>query len=505
MDAITAQEEGSFLETYVDEAGDTLTRINSSVVEPRTNYAVGRVRRDLRGGATVVGGLVTATHRAMSDAFDPILHQAAYFGGLDFEHSWDDEAWTLSGYVSGSRVEGSPEALLRTQRAPARYYHRPDADYLAVDPARTSLGGYMYEFAIQRAGNLHFSIDHKVVSPGFEINDIGFQGRVDYRALTTLLGRRFPEPTGIFRSRLIYGYTYHAWNFGGDPFLHGGAIGAEASFKNFWDAGVTASYRARTLDDRMTRGGPLAASPANWELVMSTGSDSRKSVSAGGQVVVSSSEEGDRYVSAGLSVEARPSSSVTIELGPTLARSHGTAQYVTTSADPLATDTHGSRYIFADIDQTTVSLETRLDWTLSPELSLQLYLQPYVAAGDYSRFKEFLEPREYAFAVYGEDRGTLEQETLANGRTLYTADPDGAGAAEPIQFRNPDFTLRSLRGNAVLRWEYRPGSELFLVWQQQRQGRRFLGDFEMGRDLRGILAQPATNVLMLKATYWLGS
>ena len=505
MDAVTAQEDGRYLETYVDADGDTLTRIESSPVEPRTNYMVGRVRRDLRDGATVVGGMVTATHRAMSDAFDPLLHPAAYFGGIDFEHSWNDEAWTLSGYASASRVEGSAEALLRTQRAPARYFDRPDADYLEIDPGRTALGGYLYELAIQRAGNLHFSVDHKVVSPGFEINDLGFQGRVDYRALTTLLGRRFPEPNGIFRSRLIYGYTYHAWNFGGDAFLHGGALGAEATLNNFWSGGITASYRPETLNDRLTRGGPLAVSPSNWELVMSTSSDSRKAISADGQLVFSRSDAGDRYFSAGLSFEARPSSSVRVDFGPTFARSHDTGQYVTSEADPLATETYGERYVFADIDQTTLGLETRLDWTLSPQLSLQLYLQPYVAAGDYSRFKEFLEPREYAFGVYGEDRGTISEETLENGRVEYTADPDGPGAAEPFEFMNPDFTMRSLRGNAVLRWEYRPGSELFVVWQQQRQGRRFLGDFEMQRDVGAILDQPATNVLMLKATYWLGS
>lgn len=503
LDAVTAEEEGSFVEEFV-EGGETRTRIETAPVEPLTNYFVGRVRRDLRAGATVLGGMFTATNRRMSDpAFDPLLHPSAYFGGVDFEHSWADRTWTVSGYASGSRVEGSTDAIARTQRAPARYFARPDADYLELDASRTALDGYMWEAALQKSGNLHFSLGYKVASPGFEINDAGFQGRVDYRALTTLLGRDFPARSGIFRRRSIYGYTYHAWNFGGDAILHGGAIGTNATFSNFWNLGGTFTYRPDVYDDRLTRGGPVARNPGMWEVSLNGGTDSRQKVSAFAHGRYMQGHAGASALSGGLSVEARPTTALRLDVGPSVSLSRGMAQYVTSAADPLADETFGRRYLFAEIDQTVVALDTRADWTFTPDLTFQLFLQPYVAAGDYSRFKEFLRPRSYDFGVFGDGYGTIGTET-SDGSTVYSADPDGAGAVAPIRFGNPDFTLRSLRGSAVLRWEYRPGSQLYFVWQQDRGGVTPFGDFDFSRDTEALFRTPGTNVFVIKATYWLG-
>ncbi|HET7273921.1 MAG TPA: DUF5916 domain-containing protein [Longimicrobiaceae bacterium] len=500
MNAVTAEETAAFVE---DEEG-SLSPVGTATVEPLTNYFVGRLRRDLRGGATVIGGMFTATNRQMEDPeFTSFLHPAAYFAGVDFDHSWANEMWTLSGYVSASRVEGSPEAIEATQNSPAHYLGRPDADYIELDSTRTALNGYMYEVALQKAGNLHFSLDYKAVTPGFEIRDMGFQSRVDYHAFTTLLGRDFPEPSGIFRRRSIFAYTYHGWNFGGDPLTHGGAIGMNAGFKNFWDAGLTMTYRPRTYDDRLTRGGPIARQPGMWELALDGSTDPRRSVSTSGRVSYGETDAGARTLNTGISLEIRPTSSLRIDLGPSFNITNGTAQYVTTEEDPLATATFGERYVFGDIEQTTLALETRLDWTFSPELSLQLYLQPFVASGDYTNFKEFLDPGTYDFGIYGEEHGTLTLQE-EDGDLVYTADPDGAGEAPAFAFDDPDFNIRSLRGNAVLRWEYRPGSELFFVWQQQRSGFAPLGDFDLSRDTNAIFGAPASNVFLIKATYWIG-
>jgi hypothetical protein len=156
--------------------------------------------------------------------------------------------------------------------------------------------------------------------------------------------------------------------------------------------------------------------------------------------------------------------------------------------------------VYGEIHQTTIAMDTRVEWTFTPTLSLQMYAQPFVATGRYENFKEFEAPRTYDFARYGRDRGTISRD--ADG--VYTVDPDGPGASPAFQFGDPNFNVRNLRGNAVVRWEYRPGSALFFVWQQERSGFAPIGDFKASRDLGDIFDTMPTNVFLIKATYWLG-
>jgi hypothetical protein len=200
-------------------------------------------------------------------------------------------------------------------------------------------------------------------------------------------------------------------------------------------------------------------------------------------------------------IALRPSPSLSLSVSPSFSRSHGTAQYVTRVEDPLATGTYGSRYVFAGLDQTSLSFGTRVNWTFTPHLSFQVYAQPLVAAGDYRNFKEFAKPRGFAFDEYGRDRGTIERD--ASG--TYVVDPDGPeGGAPAFSFGDPDFNFRSLLGNAVLRWEYRPGSALFLVWQQSREDVPTLGTFDLSRDYSALFRIRPENFFVLKATYWMG-
>jgi hypothetical protein len=170
-------------------------------------------------------------------------------------------------------------------------------------------------------------------------------------------------------------------------------------------------------------------------------------------------------------------------------------------SDPLAVSTFGRRYVFADLHQTTLSMDTRVEWTFTPVLTLQVYAQPFVSAGEYTKFKEFTAPRTYDFAVYGTDRGTIARSANSGA---YTVDPDGAGPAPTFTFGDPNFNVRNLRGNAVLRWEYRPGSALFVVWQQQRSDFEPIGTFDASRDIGAIFRTVPTNVFLVKATYWIG-
>jgi len=195
----------------------------------------------------------------------------------------------------------------------------------------------------------------------------------------------------------------------------------------------------------------------------------------------------------------QPKPGVRLSFEPNLQKAHSLAQYITTSSDLRATRTYDNRYVFATIDQTTLALVTRVDWTFTPKASLQIYLQPLISAADYSDFKELHAPRTFDFDVYGRDVGTISK----TGGT-YTIDPDGS-ALTPNSFQIPDpnFNFRSLRGNAVMRWEYRPGSALFFVWQQQRVGSEAFGDFDFNRDFRGLVRQHPDNVFTIKATYYM--
>ena len=197
----------------------------------------------------------------------------------------------------------------------------------------------------------------------------------------------------------------------------------------------------------------------------------------------------------------RPATNVHITLAPRYAVNRVPAQYLAAVADVNAAATYGTRYVFAQLDQRTLSMDMRVEWTFTPTLSLQTYIQPFVSAGAYTQFKEFVRPRTFDFAVYGVDRGS---KTYVDSLHSYRIDPDGSGSSPAFSVPNPDFNVRSLRGNAVLRWEYRPGSAVFLVWQQQRSGFAPIGKFDFERDADAIFRTRPTNVFLVKATWWIG-
>lgn len=470
-------------------------------VEPFTNYFAGRGRRDFRNGESVVGGMVTSTVRRVdADVFNGLLRSSATFGGLDFEHRFAHRGWVTSGFIAGSHVVGSKEAIAATQRNSSHYYQRPDADYIEFDPDRTSLDGHIGEIAIQKNGGLHGSLAYKEVSPGLELNDMGFQGRTDYRALSFLNGYQQDKAGKYFRDYLVYYYANQTWNFGGTSILRSFAGGLQGTFNNFWYTGINWGYNPRYYSDRFTRGGPEARVPSGGYAGIDINSDGRKKIVLGGGFNYSADESGGVSPSAYLNVDWRPTTSLRVRFNPNWNGGTNTGQYIRSVADPLAADTYGRRYVFAEIHQTVLAMDTRVEWTFTPTLSLQMYAQPFVATGRYENFKEFEAPRTYDFARYGRDRGSISRDDEG----VYTVDPDGAGEAPAFQFGDPNFNVRNLRGNAVLRWEYRPGSALFFVWQQERSGFAPLGDFRARRDLGDIFNTIPTNVFLIKATYWLG-
>jgi hypothetical protein len=496
LDALTAEEQA-------DVAGLSGAIDSATTVEPMTNFLAGRLRRDARKGQTVIGSMMTLINRQQSPLFTNMLSTSAGFGGVDFEHRWAKGKYVISGFGLGSQVNASAPVIAAIQRAPAHYFQRPDAERLSYDPTRTRLTGYYNEVAIAKNGQHFGSLAIKDVSPNFEINDVGFHGRVDYRAVSPFWGYQTNKKDSWSQSKFAGVWSNYVWNYDGTMIYHGYGGNANATFNNMWGGNIGFNASPRYFDDRLLRGGPVASRPSSFGVNANLWTDNRRKIWTNPYASVNRVADGGWTASGGLWTEARPTTTVRVTFNPNYFQQHANAQYVRTVADATADATYDNRYVFAGLDQTTFSLETRVELTFTSKLSLQSYIQPFVAVGRYQDFKEFTTPRQLDFAVYGQDRGTIAAGTDASGAPIYTIDPDDAGAAAAFTVRNPNFNSHSLRGNAVLRWEYRPGSALFVVWQQQRSGAEAQFDFDAGRDVGAIFRERPTNIFMLKAAYWL--
>jgi len=497
LGALTREETGRF--TTADGA------INRAIVEPRTEFLVSRVRQDFRQGNTVVGGVVTGVRRNLSDpALTPLFVRNAVVSGGDFEHRWDDRTWALSGFFAGSRVAGERRVVSALQRSPIRAFQRPDATGLTLDTTRTSLGGYFGTLSLARTGGEHWlgSVTYEETSPGFEVNDLGFQTRADFRSFSTAVQFRETRIGRLLRGYEASVFFTTAANFDGDVIDRRVSVLSSGLLNSFWGYSFWGFFQPEAADDRLLRGGPLTRRPAEWQVSGELETDGRRAVVAELNFEYSRNAAREWRHSVSLGVEIRPTSALRVQVEPQLERQYDVDQYVTEVGDPLAIGTFGRRWVFGDIDQSELSVETRAEWTFSPTLTLQLWAQPFVASGRFARFKEFRTPGAFAFDVYGRDRGTIARGT--NTSQQVTVDPDGAGAAHPFTFEEQDFLVRSLRGNAVLRWEYRPGSTVFLVWQQQRQGETQVADLAATRDVSSAFRDPARNVFLAKVSFWLG-
>jgi hypothetical protein len=472
-------------------------------VEPLTNYFVGRAQRDL-GARAAIGLLATATNRDLrTPGLLAQLPERAFLGGVDGHVFLDARRdWVVSGGLSGSTVSGSRAAVLRLQRAAQRYYQRPDAPHVSVDPQATSLLGWSGRLGLNKnSGNVTLNAALWGISPGFEPNDLGFATQTDRGgAHAQVLFRRL-TPDGVTRSRQLAVAKWWTFNFGRECQGDGVQIAASAQLLNFWKLDLTLGKSWNTLDDKLTRGGPTTIRPGISTLGLGLASDARRRFWANASFVAQDREFGSRSRQLLATLNYRPFTALTLQAAPYWLRVETVAQYLQTVLDPSATSTYGSRYVFGGLEQREVGVPLRLNLALSPKLSLQLYTQALLSAGDYPQIKELAVPRTYDFPIYGQDLGTIARDPEL---PFYTIDPDADGEARPFRLAVPDFNFKSLRVNAVLRYEFRPGSAAYLVWTERRQDGRNPGDPSLGRDLGDLFEAPADDVLMVKVAWWFG-
>ncbi len=474
----------------------------SRPVEPLTNFAVASLRRDFRAGGTGLGFLGTMVHRDVSETVFTTLRTAAYSGGVDFFHRFGGNQFAVSGTIAGSLIQGDSLAILRAQRSSARYFQRPDQDYVAVDPSRTSLAGYATSMQLGKvSGNWVYGTDFYAYSPAFEINDAGFQSQTDRIFHGMRVTRRWLQPGTVFRRFSVTSTFAQQWNFGGTRGFRSLYTGVSGQLRNYWQFSLGGNLNGTGLSDKTTRGGPLMESPASWSANGWIGTDLRKSVAVAIWSGYARSTSGGWEIGVEPEVQLRPTSAIRIGLEPGWTKGRSMAFYVTQRPDETAAATYAGRYLFAQLDQTEVDLTMRVDVALSPSLSIQLWAQPFISSGAYTGFKELARPASFEFLRYGIDNGStiaFDEET-----NRYTVDPDGDGEAPPITFDNPDFLVRSLRSNLVLRWEYLRGSTLFVVWNHGRGGGSIDPSFRLGDQLRNLWDDDAQNTFLVKVNYWL--
>ena len=447
--------------------------LSTQPVEPMTSYSVGRVRREFPN-QSAIGFMLTQTKRQSLSGLVDLLPTSATTGGIDWDLRFKTR-YALTGYWAGSTVHGDESAIAALQQNSRHYFQRPDLHSTALDATRTSLSGDAGQIAISKIGGeyVHFNSHVGFKSPGFDINDVGFLRRADTRNVGNWLQIRSDHPNRWFRSRMINFNEYAAWNADGDRLYSGANVNAHAIFKNNWSTGGAYNINGLNLDDRVTRGGPGVYMEGGRGVWYYLNSDNRRAVSLNysGSWFVDSHGSTSRDFEPELTI--RPVPALLLTTGLRVGTNITDAQWVAQVTDA------SSHYVFGRLAQTTVALTERFNFTMTPNLSLQLYAQPFVSAGDYSGFRQIANARS----------------TDYNARfTPYAYDAAANG--------DPNFNVKSFRTTNVLRWEYKAGSTLFVVWQQARENDAVPGGFRIGRDIHDIFGARPKNVFLVKLAYW---
>ncbi len=492
IEAITAEEKAE-----IDTTGGS--RIFEPV-EPLTNYFVGRVQKDINEGNTIIGGIFTGTNRNLDDNLASFMHKNAFTGGIDFTQYFKKKSWMLNINTALSNVSGTKEAIDLTQRSSARYYQRPDNDYVNYNPNRTSLFGSGGRMQIMKlSGHWNYMLATLWKTPGFEINDIGYMQEADQIVTVLWTGYNQWEPKGIYRSYGVNGDIYFFNNFGGNWLGKGFEFNGNITFKNFWEIWAGGNVSSSQLSTGILRGGPMMKLPGEFNSYMGFSTDSRKKIEF--EVYANKSAGFENNYSnrnAGIEFSAKPTNYLRLSLNPEFRKSFTDLQYIT------ATNYNSQeRYIFGYISRNTFNASIRVNINLSPDLTLQYWGQPFIATGKYSKYKYITDPMadEYKerFHIYTDDQisydsGNFNIDENMDGTTDYS-------------FEKRDFNVQEFLSNLVVRWEFNPGSSVYLVWSQSRNSFNDSGrmDFfdDMGDLFNGKDNKPH-NVFLVKFSYRFG-
>ncbi len=455
----------------------TMLAVTDDVDEPVTTWGDVSMLRDFGGGRTGLGFKVNGAVRRFDEGgLEDDYNRNAVFAGLDGWVFLDEKKkWVISGWSGMSRVEGTQARIVDIQTSSRHYYQRPDAKQVRFDPTRTSLSGTGTRLWLNKqSGNILLNAAAGYMSPGFEVNDIGFLSRADVINAHVGGGYKWTETTKTRKYQDVIAALYTSFDIDGNRQLAGVWLQGSTEFQNNYSWEYRAAFNPGSISARRTRGGPLMRTNKGFEAGTYFDTDGKSRyfyfVNVG---TYQQPDENSYNFWFNPGMEWKPASNLTLRLEPRFEQVSENAQYVTEYDDAGATETYGKRYVFARLKQRTIVAGVRLNVAFSPTTSLQFYGQPLVSIGEYSDYKALARPRSYEFTPV------------------------------PIADGSDDFNFKSLRGNAIFRWEYRPGSALFLVWSHDRVDTDPTdGRFAFGRSFSNLLGAPADNIFLAKVSYY---
>lgn len=465
-------------------------------VEPLTNYLIGRLQKDFRRGDTRIGGMLTSTNRKIDDDQLNFLNNSAYTGGFDIVHNWKEKTYYATFKTIFSKINGSTTAIENAQLSSRRYFQRPDAEHLDFNDKLTSMSGHGGNVDFGKGGNGHirFNLNTNWVSPGLDLNDVGFLNESDVIMQSVWVQYREWKPQWIFRNYSVNINQWSGWNFGQVNMFNGGNININGQFKNYWSAGGGLNRNFSSLSKSRLRGGPMFKTSARWNLWYNLNSDQRKSVIFGFNGNYSKSDD-NSSVNYGFRprVTWRPSNQLRLTFNPFYSKNVNNTQYL--ERIDLADK---SEYILANINQKTAGLVLRADYSLTPTMSIQYYGQPFISAGKYNNFKRVTNSKadnyENRFHQFSDSEISYN-----STNSVY----DVSDASGNYSIKNTDFNFLQFKSNLVVRWEYSPGSTFFLVWTQNRTGYNDNGVFSFENDFDNLFSEHPDNVFLVKFNRWL--
>ena len=448
-------------------------------IEPMTFYSVARIEQQFGKERSTVGISLTGVGRDLNGVtrLEERLRKSAVAGGADWRLKFDKGIYELYGHSGFSHVEGSPSAIARTQRSSARYFQRPDADYLEYDSTRTSLTGYTARLGLRKSGGRHWlwNMSFNAESPNFELNDAGRLGQADDLDAEGYIAYRENKPGKLFRNYYLEASGYANWNYGGIRQFSEAGLYSEFTLPNYINFYYGLRRQFPGQDDTRTRGGPTMKNEAGYSTEVGFSSNHTGTTRMSASFNYGVDELSGWLWTLGSSLSSRIGNRMELAINPRYTREDQPRQYVTSVADHGGGEgTYGVRYVFSRIARTTISATLRVNYYFTSNFSLEVYAEPYAANGKYHQHGELIRSRGHDLRFYGLTEGTaIEQVQDEATGELYYSVSDGS---ESFTLPFLDFGVRSFRSNIVLRWEFRPGSTVYLVWQ------RSLGeDKEIGR------------------------
>lgn len=490
LSSVTERELAKLFDVNADEE-------TTAVVEPLTTYNVGRMQQDFNDRNSTIGVMLTTVHRDLedNDALE-FLHNSAYSGGVDLTHFWKNRSYRLRTNFVASQVRGSQQAITRTQRSFEHLFQRPDADHLEVDTSRTALQGTGATIAVGKvAGDWMFEGGGTYRSPGLELNDIGFLSNTDEINFFAWGARAWRKPKGIFNRRQWNHNINLSWDYSGASLGRSYSTNYNATFTNFSSFNVFLNLEQQDVNKNALRGGPLLRRSPGFFMGGYYGTDNRKDVQVGMYGNGGGSYDGNTWGrGVGIDFNYQVSDALGLSLNPDFSWGGRNDQFIS-----IENDADRTEYVHGRIKRQTLSITARAIYNITPDMTLQYYAQPFITQGRYDQFNRLGNPdaRDFGerFPRYPEGVVSFNEET-----GIYSVDDDPDRAID-YSFGDPDFNFVQFRSNLVFRWEYRPSSTLFFVWQQGSSGGADPNRNSYETLVSDLFSQDIRNTFLIKAAY----